>query len=91
VFDVIMMRLAPGTDDAWLAAETRVQTEVAYHQPGFLRRMVGRHDDGRWMVIQMWDSPEHAASGARAIDASPAGSDWRALALDVSVEHFVGV
>jgi hypothetical protein len=89
VFELLTFRVA-GTDDVWLAAESRVQTESAYHQPGFLRRMVGRADDGRWLVIQMWASPDEAVAGSAAIASSAAGTDWSSLVTDLEIERFVG-
>ena len=48
-------RLASGTDDAtFLAADRRVQTEVAPFQHGFIRRTTARGADGRWLVETLW-------------------------------------
>ena len=39
-----------------LALDRRLQTEVAYQQPGLLRRTTARGEDGSWLVIQLWRS-----------------------------------
>lgn len=57
VIEILAFRLAPGTDeDAFVAADSRVQTEFAYRQPGLLRRTTARADDGGWVVIDLWRS-----------------------------------
>ncbi|MGH9016153.1 MAG: hypothetical protein ACRDY1_00250 [Acidimicrobiales bacterium] len=54
-------RLAAGADEeAFLAADRRVQTEFAYHQPGLLRRTTGRGAGGTWIVIDLWRGPDDA-------------------------------
>jgi len=60
-------RLAAGTDEAQLlAADRRVQTEVAHLQRGFIRRTTARGDDGRWLVETLWDSDVDAMAAAEA-------------------------
>lgn len=46
--------------DAFVAADAEFQQSVAYHRPGLLRRTTARGDDGEWVVITIWDSPERA-------------------------------
>ncbi len=87
-------RLAPGIDEqAFRAVDERVQVEVAYHQPGFLRRSLGRHTDGRWLVLTVWATSDDAATGRAALDASPLGAEFLALLEpgSVVVERFDGV
>ncbi len=93
MFEIITFRLAQGVDEAtFRAADTRVQVEFAYHQPGFLRRTLGRQAD-RWLILQVWASGEAAEAASTAFDAAPVGAELMAL-IDVSslsVERFAGV
>ena len=59
-------RLLPGAEEqAFLAADRRLQEEFAYQQPGLLRRTTARGGDGSWIVIDLWRS----AADADACDA----------------------
>lgn len=60
-------RLAAGTDEAqMLAADRRVQSEVAHFQRGFIRRTTARGGDGRWLVETLWDNDVDAIAAATA-------------------------
>jgi hypothetical protein len=48
--------------DAFAAADAEFQQSVAYHRPGLLRRTTARADDGEWVVLAIWDSPERAGA-----------------------------
>jgi len=80
VIEIMKFRLAPGTDrSAFLAADRRVQTEFAYHQPGLLRRTTAEGSDGSWIVIDLW----HTEGEADACDArwglDPVTAEFTAL------------
>jgi hypothetical protein len=61
VIEILAFRLKEGADEAaFLAADKRVQVEFAYQQPGLLRRTTARAEDGNWMVIDIWQTAEHA-------------------------------
>ena len=93
VIEILTFRLASGVDvAAFTALDARVQTEVAYQQPGLLRRTTGCNDEGRWLILQVWASSEAAAAGRVAFDRSPVGAALDALidADSVHVERFVG-
>ena len=67
-------RLAEGADEgAFLAADRRVQTEVAPFQHGFIRRTTARGGDGRWLVETLWYdeacADAAASEGGAAVDA----------------------
>jgi hypothetical protein len=63
-------RLIAGADEAaFVAADARFQTEVAYQQPGIARRTLAKGDDGEWLVVTHWWTVEHA-------DAAPAMTDF---------------
>ncbi len=60
-------RLVQGADDqAFRAADRRVQTEFAYRQPGLQRRTVARAEDGEWIVIDLWRSEQDAERSTQA-------------------------
>jgi hypothetical protein len=66
VIEIMRFRLLPGAaEEAFLAADRRLQQEFAYQQPGLLRRTTARGDDGGWIVIDLWRS----AADADACDA----------------------
>jgi hypothetical protein len=73
VIEIITFRLRAGADvEAFLALDSRVQTEVAYQCAGLLRRTIARDGD-RWLVLQIWATPEACAQGERALASSELG------------------
>jgi hypothetical protein len=94
VIEILTFRLASGVDVAeFTALDARVQTEVAYQQPGLLRRTTGRNDEGRWLILQVWSSSEAAAAGRVALEESAVGGGLEAM-IDgdsVHVERFEGI
>ena len=92
MFEILTFRLAPGVDEpTFRTLDERVQVEFAYHQTGFLRRSLGRHVDGRWLVLTVWADAESALAAARAFERSELGGAFAARLADVSVERFHGV
>jgi hypothetical protein len=73
VFIVVWtFRLKDGIDeDAFLAANERLQTEFVYQQPGFVRRTTARGKDGEWLVIGVWSSRAEAATAGEAAKGNP--------------------
>ena len=68
VIETFSFRLPTNADEAgFLAADARIQTEVAYQQPGLVRRTTARGHDGEWLVLTLWESPDAAEVGARVI------------------------
>ena len=67
VIDLTTFRLRAGVADAdFLAADARVQTDLAYQRPGLVRRTTARGDDGRWLVLTLWASADDADRAANA-------------------------
>ncbi|MGH9056226.1 MAG: hypothetical protein ACRDYY_10270 [Acidimicrobiales bacterium] len=61
MIEIFTFRLAEGADEeAFLAADKRLQTDFAYQQPGLLRRTTARGEDGRWVVVELWRNPAEA-------------------------------
>lgn len=59
--------LAAGSDEGdLLAADRRVQQEVAPFAPGSIRRTTARGADGRWLIETLWydDASADAAESA---------------------------
>lgn len=48
--------------DAFAAIDAEFQQSVAYQRPGLLRRTTAQGDDGEWVVIVVWESPERAGA-----------------------------
>ena len=62
-------RLVAGAEEAaFIEADARFQTEVAYHQPGIARRTLARGADGECLVVTHWCTVEQA-------DAAPEMTD----------------
>jgi hypothetical protein len=62
-------RLASGVDAAdFVADDARIQQEVAYRQPGILRRTTAVSADGEWLVSTLWASADHADGAAPILD-----------------------
>ena len=62
VVETATFRLKAGVDeDAFLASDRRVQTELVPNQPGFVRRTTARRD-GEWVVVTLWASQRDAAA-----------------------------
>ena len=88
VIEILTFRLAGGVDvAAFTALDVRVQTEVAYQQPGMLRRTTGRNDEGRWLILQVWASSEAAAAGRVAFGRSAVWAALEAM-IDADSVHF---
>jgi len=71
IVEVTTFRLAEGvSDDAFLALDRRMQTELVPNRPGFLRRTTARHGED-WLVVTLWASDADAAAFQRAVDGDP--------------------
>jgi hypothetical protein len=76
VIEIMTFQLRPGADvEAFLAADRRVQTEVAYQSPGLLRRTLARADD-RWLVLKIWANLQACDDGAHAFATSALGANF---------------
>lgn len=91
MFEILTFRLATGVDaDTFRAIDERIQVQFAYQQPGFVRRTLGRHDDGRWLALTIWADPDSALVARERFDESDLGREFAALVTDVVVERFRG-
>ena len=72
MIELTTFRLRAGVvDAAFLAADARMQTDVAYQRPGLLRRTTARGEDGRWLVLTLWASADDTDPAARAAATDP--------------------
>ena len=76
IVEITTFRLAAGSaEPAFLAADTRVQTELVPNRPGFVRRTTARRGP-EWVVVTLWASDEAAEAGAQASDGHPAWTEF---------------
>ena len=77
---ITTFRLHPETvEEAFLALDTRVQTEFAYHETGLVRRTTARSAGGTWLVIEIWHSDEDADASASDRADSPLHGEYLSL------------
>ena len=87
IVEVFSFRLRPDvSDDEFLAADARVQTEFYYQQRGIARRTTAKAEDGEWAVVVFWGDEASAAAAAEASVAHPATQAFGAF-LDHSSLH----
>jgi heme-degrading monooxygenase HmoA len=59
--EIQTFRLPPDTtDDAFLAEDARIQVDLMLNAPGFIRRTTARGEDGEWLVLTFWGTPDQA-------------------------------
>jgi hypothetical protein len=72
VFEITRFRLRAGADEAeFMGADKSLQEEFAYLQPGLQRRTTAKSDDGSWIVIDLWSSPEASDACSVRWDSDP--------------------
>jgi hypothetical protein len=73
IVENITFRLVEGADEeAFIAADSRMQQEFFHAQPGFVRRTAARSDDGEWLECTFWETRADAEASAEAAHNSPA-------------------
>jgi heme-degrading monooxygenase HmoA len=76
IVEITTFRLAEGvSDEAFLALDKRIQTELVPNQPGFLRRTTARHGED-WAVVTLWASDVQAAAYQRAVEGDPLQAEF---------------
>lgn len=72
-----------GDEEAFRAADQRMQTDFVYQQPGCGRRTTARSDDGDWLVLTLWADAAAAEAAARAAEQHPVAQEfWGHVASD---------
>lgn len=79
-------RLRPGVaEEEFRQADSRLQMEFAYRQPGLRRRTTARSRSGDWIVIDLWDSDAAADACAARWDEDPVVAGYMTLVDSSSV------
>ena len=84
-------RLKDGvSEEEFLVANERMQTEFVYQQPGSVRRTTARGADGEWLVIGLWGSQEEAAEAGKRAQTDEVSRTANAMVdpASVSVKRF---
>jgi hypothetical protein len=70
--ELVNYRLNDGADpDAFLAINRVVGAEFTSAQPGFIKREIGRGDDGAWLIAVTWQTADDARNSIGNIDTIP--------------------
>jgi hypothetical protein len=90
VIETMTFRLVAGADpEAFLAVDTRLQSDFAYQQPGLVRRTTARGQgerDGDWIVVDVWWSADHADACAARWEGDPTAQEFMGFVDRDSVE-----
>ena len=87
VIETMTFALRPDADEeAFLAADRRVQVEFAYQQPGLLRRTTARDRAGGWIVVDLWRSDDDADAMGERWDTAPAPAALMAFVATGTVQ-----
>jgi len=70
---------AEGIEETFLVVDTRLQTELAYHEAGLVRRTTARSAGGTWLVIEIWRSEEDADAAASGRADAPLHTEYLAM------------
>ena len=81
-------RLRDGVDYSEFASlDGRLQTEVAYQQPGILRRTTAHNPEGEWIVVAVWQDGDSYERALAAVRTDPTTSDWWNAVVPESFLH----
>jgi hypothetical protein len=76
IIELMAFSLKGGADEAaFIAADKRLQAEFAYQQPGMMRRTTARSDNN-WIVLDLWDTEEHAEACSQKWDGDPIAAEF---------------
>lgn len=86
LIETLTFRLRPDvSEEEFLSADRRVQTELVPTHQGFLRRTTARGEHGGWIVVTLWAGPADAdTSASRSVD-HPAVAAFMAAVEPTSV------
>ena len=87
MIEITTFRLTTATDeDAFRAADKRLQSDFAYRQAGLLRRTTARNDQGGWIVIDLWQSESDADAAATTGASDPVTARFMSF-VDATTVH----
>jgi heme-degrading monooxygenase HmoA len=85
IVEVTLFRLRKGLDDdAFLAIDRRVQTEVVPNQPGFLRRTTAQRE-ADWVVVTLWATEDAAVAFEEVAEGDPVWAEFIGAAAPESL------
>ena len=77
IIETLVFRLVEGADEAaFVDADTRLQTDFAYQQPGLVRRTTARNAAGEWLVVDFWATAADADACDARWDHDPVVAAW---------------
>jgi len=86
MIEIMRFRLLPDADvDAFLVADSRVQSDFAYRQPGLVRRTTANDRDGNWIVIDLWQSGQAAKAADERWGRDPVTTEFMSFVDSSSV------
>jgi hypothetical protein len=81
--EIVNYQLVEGADeDRFLEINRAVGAEFTSAQPGFLRREIGRAEDGTWLIAVYWETPEHARNSIGNIEKIPPSVETYMASID---------
>jgi len=84
VIEIARFRLKAEADaTAFAVLDRGVQDGYVTQQPGFLARESGAADDGEWVVVVHWETPQDADASMAKFATDPMAADFMAL-IDTS-------
>jgi hypothetical protein len=84
VIEVNTFRLVDGADEeAFLAADKRVQQEFIPNKRGFVRRTTAKGKDGDWAVVVLWYEEANADAARADAEDDPVMAEFAAF-IDTS-------
>ena len=90
VIETMTFRLQDGVDEAeFLAADTSLQSDFAYQQPGLVRRTTARgvgDRAGEWIVVDLWATDSDADACAMRWDHDPTAQAFMSFVDRSSVD-----
>ncbi|QGV78557.1 antibiotic biosynthesis monooxygenase family protein [Streptomyces ficellus] len=85
--ETVRFKLVPGTDTSdFEALDRKVENDYMAKRPGFLAREVSRSDDGEYLVIVHWATPEDADATMRGFFAAAETQDFLAAVDKTTVQ-----
>ncbi|MFC8914626.1 antibiotic biosynthesis monooxygenase family protein [Streptomyces sp. NPDC047821] len=85
--ETVRFKLIPGVDTAdFETLDRRVETEYMAKRPGFLAREVSRSEDGEYLVVVHWATPEDADATMKGFFSAAETQDFLAAVDKTTVQ-----
>ncbi|MFI7011954.1 antibiotic biosynthesis monooxygenase family protein [Streptomyces sp. NPDC050145] len=87
VIETVRFQLSPTVDAAdFVNRDRKVEAEYMEKRPGFLSREVSRSEDGEYLVIVHWATPEDADATMQGFFGAPETQDFLAAVDKTTVQ-----